>query len=104
MITDDRMEKALKYLATTDETMAELKTSVERAHYKLKRTKAALLLTADGTVAEKESKAITSQEYIDVENEYLTAYLASESMVNKRKSEELITRVWQTVSANRRQG
>ena len=57
-----------------------------------------------GTVPEKEAQSITSNEYREAETAYLDAYLASEAMANKRKSEELVTKIWQSLNASRRVG
>ena len=104
MISEDRLSKALAYLASTDAEAAALKVDVERKHYVLKRTKAAVYLMSTGTVPEREAQSITSNEYKDAEQAYLDAYLASEAMANKRKSEELVTKIWQSLNANRRAG
>lgn len=104
MITQDRLEKALRYLAETDEQAAELKVDVERQSFKLKKVKAAIFLHSDGNIEERKSAAETADETVHAEHDYLAAYQQSEAMNNKRKTEELITRIYQTESANRRQG
>jgi hypothetical protein len=59
------MEKALTYLAQTDEDFAYHKTHVERTAYKAKQIKAAIFCRLDGTVAERTATSESSEEYED---------------------------------------
>lgn len=104
MITEDRLSKALRYLAESDIEAAQLKTDVKRAEYKLKKIEATLFIHYDGAVRERESMARTSDGYQKAVDEYLKAYQASEEIQNKRITESLIVDVWRTEQANRRQG
>lgn len=104
MVTDERMEKALKYLATTDEESAELKTQVARCEYLGKRIRARQFLMAEGSVEAKKATAETSQEALLADEDLSRAILAYEKIRAKRTTEELVIEVWRTASANRRQG
>jgi len=104
-ISDERMERALRYLAETDELVAEAKTQVARCEYLSKQVRARVFLTATGdTVRERECMAETSQEVSEVDGELAKAILAYEKLRAKRTTEELVTECWRSINANRRQG
>jgi hypothetical protein len=104
MITEDRVQKALTYLAETDSHLAELAVDVERQHYKLKEIKASLFTCSDGNIEQRKAYAETAEPTQDAITNYLDSLQLYKSMENKRKTEELIVRLFQTESANRRQG
>jgi hypothetical protein len=104
MITEDRLQKALTYLAETDEELAQLKANVERAEYLKKRVRSAMFLSASGPVEERKAKAEVSQEVENIEHDYTRALVAYEHIAAKRKTEALIVDVWRSINANRRQG
>lgn len=105
MISDERLSKALTYLAETDEEAAMLKANVERGEYIKKRVRAAEFLSADGkSVEERKAKAEVSKEVEAAEHDYTRALQAYEHIAAKRKTEALVVDVWRSISANRRQG
>jgi len=103
-VSDDRMEKALRYLAETDERAAELKADVERQEYKVKAMKAAVFKLSDGTVADRNAAAETADDVIKAQADHVKAIAAYMSVSNKRATETLIVDVWRTCAANRRHG
>jgi len=105
MISEDRLQKALTYLAETDEEVAQLKGNMERGEYLKKRTRAAEFLSAEGkSVEERKAKAEISKDVEDIEHDYTRALVAYEHVAAKRKTEALIVDVWRSVNASRRQG
>jgi hypothetical protein len=104
MISDDRAEKALKYLAETDRACAEAKVQAERMEFKAKATKQAVFKTGEGNVADRTAAADTSPEYAAAMEDYFTALLAYSHMANKRQTEAFVIEVWRSVNANRRHG
>lgn len=98
------MEKALTYLATTDEPCAVLKADMERAEYKLKSIKATVFLMSDGSVADRNATVETSQEVRNAWNAHCDAIKEYNAMQNKRTTEALIIEVWRSIGANRRKG
>ena len=104
MISDDRLQKALTYLAETDSTCAELKTDVERQNFKLKQIKASFFQCSEGNIEQRKASAETSDPVQDQVVNYLDSLQLYESMHNKRKTEQLIIDLYRTESANRRQG
>jgi hypothetical protein len=104
LITDDRAQKALVYLAETDEEAAILFAQMERLEEQCRQVKDAVFLHETGTIAERQAKATNQQEYQDSLHDYFRAVQAYKAVSNKRSTEELVVRAWQTVSSNRRQG
>lgn len=104
MIDESQTEKALNYLASTDESCAKAKGLVKGLEYRLKVTKAIHFLTASGTVAEKEAASLTSNSYLAMVNQYQDAVIEFETLAAKRERAVLTIDVWRTEQANRRKG
>ena len=104
MISDDRLQQALTYLAETDEQAALLKTDVERKHWLMKKVESMIYLHSDGAVEKRKATAKVSSEVEQATNDWLEALAESEKVINKRKTESLITEIYRTESANRRAG
>lgn len=103
-LNDDRVEKALVYLASTDEDHAGLGSEVKRLEEGVKQAKAHSFLVAEGTVAEREAKAVASLKYANAIELWTEAYRDFKILDNKRNTEIRITELWQTLSSNRRKG
>jgi hypothetical protein len=103
-LTDDRVEKALIYLSSTDEEHAMLGAKVKEAEEAIKQAKAHSFLVAEGTVAERESKAVSSLKYANATEVWVEAYKNFKILDNKRNSEIRVTELWQTLSSNKRKG
>lgn len=106
MISQDRLQKSLTYLAETDESHATAKALMKGLEKQEKTIKGqAFLATAgQGTIAEREAKAYTSQEYIKWRQSYEDAVCDFEILNNKRSREILVIEVWRSLNASRRQG
>ena len=98
-------EKALNYLAKTDEEFARAKAMVKYLEHKRKTIKAEAYLRAPGnTINERESNAYCCQEMRDFLEEYKDAVYDEQILASKRKSAELAIEVWRSKNANRRTG
>ena len=104
MISEERAEKAIHYLADTDEKAAFAKVEAERLEDEIKATKAAILLRVEGSVAVREALAETHENTVAARKEYYAQLLVHEKYYNRRKTEERITDLWRTVASNRRHG
>lgn len=105
MIGEEKLTKALGYLAETDHPYAQAKAAVDGYKYRLKIAKAQALLGAgSGTVPEKEAKAETDQGYRMMVDEYEDAVTDMHTMGTKRETAKLIIEVWRTEQANQRVG
>jgi hypothetical protein len=105
MISEERLEKALRLLSTTDEQAAELKIEMLRREYVVDTVRKRMFLVAEGTsVEQRKAVAETSAEVQESIGIYLDATSAFEKLKAKRATEELIVEVWRSLNANRRQG
>ena len=104
LVSDKRVEQAMTYLAETDEDAAKAKAKAKSLEQFGKTVKAFGFLEASGTVAEREAKSLTTEEYKKYLRAYEDAVMESEKYANKRASEAGIREVWRSLQANRRQG
>lgn len=105
MISDDRREKAIRYLAETDQESAELEGEMVRREYLFDMIKDRVFLVSDGAnVKEREAKANTSAETQRAHEEYVQALVKFKGMKAKRQTEAMICDQWRSENANRRQG
>lgn len=104
MITDEKAEQAIRYLAGTDEESAVASVEVKRLEDEIKAIEAAIILRVEGSVAIRESIARTDASTIAARNKYYIALLNSERLYNKRRTAERITELWRTCASNKRHG
>jgi len=98
-------ERALHYLASTDDDFAKARAMVKYLEHKRKTIKAEAYLRATGnTINERESYAYTCKEMRDFLEEYKDAVYDEQILASKRKSAELAIEVWRSKNANRRVG
>ena len=104
MISDDRAEKALRFLVETDESCATAKGEVERAEFAYKRVREAIFTHADGTVAERQAAATQHPKTLEAHDGYVKALQTYAFMANKRDTERIVLDVYRTIQANKRMG
>jgi hypothetical protein len=104
MISEERAEKALRYLVDTDEPCALAKAEMERAEYGWKATREAVFTHAEGTVAERQAIAATHHATKEAHERYCAAVALYSKMANKRQTEQIVLDMFRTLSANRRMG
>lgn len=102
-ITQDRMEQALEYLSSTDEPCAALRSDMERAEWKAKRTKATIFQLSEGSVAERNAAAETSPDTEAAYEQYFQSMREHDAMKNKRATEAIVFEAWRSLNSNRRQ-
>ena len=102
MITEERLEKAMIYLAHTDEDAAKAKALCKKLEKMERIIRGEAFLRASGTVAEREAKAVTSEQYKEHVAYAENCWVDAELLDNKRHTEEVIVDVWRTMSANLR--
>ena len=102
MISQDRLEKALSYLAITDDETAQFKVDAERAKYKAKALYDAAVARLPGTVAERQGQAGEMREYKEAMDHHFSCLLEYEKRRNKRNTEELVVEVWRSEGARMR--
>lgn len=104
MISESRLEKAMSYLATTDEEAAQLLADMERAEFKAKAVRDALIKHGEGGLGERTAAAGCAPEYAAAMDAYFAAVRAFNAVKNKRQTEATVVDVWRSINANRRQG
>ena len=104
MISEQRLEKALSFLAETDETNAEANANVKYLDRLLKRKKA-LHITGnieDKSISAKEQSYYASTIYKTAVDEIFNAEVKASTLENKRDKEGLIIDLFRTLEASRR--
>ena len=104
MIDEERLTKAMTYLAQTDEQAAELKADVDRSEYKAKVMKATVFLHFEGTVSDREAQALKDTAVMEAYMAHFQAIRDYQAVANKRALEVLVCEVWRSINANRRVG
>lgn len=104
IITDEKVQKAVSYLAQTDEDCARAKVLFEGLKDQLKTIEGEEYLKADGTQTERTSKARISTNYQNMNIKIQDAHAEYEIMRNKRLTAEKIIDMWRTEQANTRRG
>ena len=104
MISEERAERALRFLVDTDERCAEAKGEVERTEFAFKRTKEVLFTHAQGTVAERQAAAATHPKAVEAHDVWVKAIQTYGFIANKRDTERIVLDVFRTLCANKRTG
>ena len=102
MISQDRLEKAMTFLAESDQPFADARMAMERAKYKADAVHNTIFLHETGTVAERSARAGISEEYDKAMGVYFEALREYDYVKHKRSTEELIVDVFRTLEASRR--
>ena len=103
-LNENRVEIALKMLSSSDEDHANLSGQVKYLEEAIKQAKAHSFLESEGTVAERDAKALASLKYDLAIQAHLKAYVDFKELDNQRNHEIRIIDIWRTLSSNRRQG
>ena len=105
MITVERMEAALNYLAQTDEVVAEAKVQVAKSEYLAKLEEAfGFRLASGATVKDREVAAKTDSKVQELWNIHFKAVADYEKLRAKRERAVLTIDLFRTLEASRRQG
>ena len=104
MPSEDRVGKALTYLAETDLEFGQLAAAKDSEEYLLKHHVARLgLESGEKSSAARDEQAKASDEYVDLIEKHKDTSAEFYAMQAKRKTEALIIDVWRSWNANRRQ-
>ena len=104
MISEDRVEKALKYLRETDVLCAKAKALMKGLDDQKKTIHAIQYLKSTGAQGEKDKIALASSEYADHLDKVKTSIYDYEELKNRRDTEVLIIETWRSMNANQRRG
>ena len=103
MISQDRLQKALTYLAESDEPFAKARGFMEGVSKQEKTVLGMVFLKETGTRDEREYQARISNQYKEWRTKYEGAVCDYELYRNKRITEALVVEVWRSLNSNRRQ-
>lgn len=101
---EDKLFTKLQFLATTDETAAELEVAAIRAKRKMEAIGEALFLAMEGSVDSKWAQAKRDSEYVKAEADYFDAELSWKKVKNERGTANEAIGGIRSLMANRRQG
>ena len=102
IITEQRLEAALHYLAESDDAYAQEKAEVERADIARRRARARVFLLASGPVEERKATAETSPDVEQADERYCASVKAFETLKARRERADIVVRVWQSLESTRR--
>lgn len=103
IVSDEVLEAALHRLSELDEKEAELRAAKEFGDAKAKEIFSRHFLTAEGTVAERDAKARTNDEYKKHLIDLRTVTKNHQAAKNERDRLTMLKEVWQSEQANERQ-
>lgn len=103
LVSVDRAEKALFYMAETDKAYADMKAAVEQSVYLCKRQRANEFLSQDsGSVEQKKANAEISDAVSEAEKLRTKTLANYEYVAAKRKTEQIILDIYRTEESTRR--
>ena len=105
MITDERVEKSIIYMAERDEPFAYARAKAKAIEKEEKIVKAQAFINAKrlyDTVAEANAVAESSREYKDWKERWENALADFSLYENKRETEKVVWETWRTEQANLR--
>ena len=102
---EEKVEKALPFLGSTDDAHARARARVKGLEKKEKTIKAVGYLAAEGAnVAERTAIVESSQEYKQWVEDYENAVYDEQILSNQRKRAELTIEVWRSMNASYKRG
>jgi 23S rRNA U2552 (ribose-2'-O)-methylase RlmE/FtsJ len=107
MITETRLEKALRFLAETDSEYAALKSDMLRSEYLAKTAEALAfkhLKAEGGGVEECKQSARLSEAVQAAWEKHFSAVQAFEEIRARRERETIVIDVWRSLESSRRAG
>jgi len=102
MVSDDRMEKALRFLAETDDELANAEGDLLRAQKLVEMVKDKVFLSSSGSIPERKAHASLNSEVAQLEEKEIQALVAHRQLRTKRETEKILIDVWRTYQANLR--
>ena len=104
MIDDTKIEMALDFYRDNANLVGQLRGQKAYLEHRLKVVRSQKFLMASGTVAERESIALASPEYVEVVEELRDCVTDLDTVWTHLKAAELKIEVWRTQAANQRRG
>jgi hypothetical protein len=103
-ITDEQCERALAYLRDKSEEVGRLKGRMVRMDEERKVAREMAFLDADGSVAERNAKAVASRAYRDAVEAHQDATADYETSRLKWRAAEIAVEVWRSLNSRAGRG
>jgi hypothetical protein len=104
MVTEDEMERALRWMATTDVELADWRVQVLRTEYLADVAESLAYRHMEGTVEDRKRACKAAPEVQTAKENWFVAVRGYEKLRAQRKSAELLIETWRSVNANQRKG
>ena len=104
MISEDRVDKALRFLRETDSVAARAKSLMVGLDEQKKTIFATEYLKSEGSQGDKKEMAHASENYIEHIKKYKDSVYDYEELRNRRQTEILVIETWRSQNANARRG
>ena len=104
LITEDRLEKALRYLAETDDAIAEERGEMLRSEHMAEVAEALAYKSLEGSIEDRKRAAKTEKSVLEAWAVHFRAVVAYEKLRARRQREVLITELYRTMESSRRAG
>jgi len=100
----DDVEKAVEYLASTDETHAKLAATQESMKDAEKHLKGQYVMGSDLPISKAEHKFYQSKDFVEMMKLKKEGFEHLKELTNKRQTAVLRIEIWRTLEASRRKG
>ncbi len=106
IVSDDRVDRAMQFLATTDLQCASAKSMVLRTEFMAKHTEALVYksLGNEGSVEDRKQAMRIDERVVKAWDEHFNAVRDYEAVKARREREVLVVDLWRSTNANRRAG
>lgn len=106
LVNEDRVSKAMGFLAESDLQIANLKGNMKRTEYlaEVAESLAYKAMGGDGSVEDRKKAAKVAQPTQEAWETHFKSVVDYEALRARREREVLVVELWRTESANRRQG
>lgn len=104
MVTEVEMERALRWMATTDTEFADWRVAVLRTEYLADVAESLTYKLMEGTVEDRKRACKAAPEVQTAMENHFQAVRGYEKLRAQRKSAELLIETWRSVNANQRKG
>ena len=104
VISEDRVENAVEYIRDHGEHLGLLVGQCKALEQKRKTVHGENFLYAQGTVAEREAKAYSSEAYKAVTEEIENAWAEKTTLETRLKAAELLIDIWRSQNSSRNKG
>lgn len=104
VITDARLEAALRFIAESDLQIGHWRAEVLRSEFLVKSATAIAFKHMEGSIEERKQSAILTPEVKDANERHFKAVLEYEKLKAQRERQYIVIELYRTMSANMRRG